>query len=621
MYTHFRILVILLLVCNIFNVLPQIPDTARHIRHAEIFASDTTITEQDRERYEITKKKAQKRKWTDILYSAFFSEPEPPDEAITSGSLDKQYEPYDGMMINDIKIIVLAPFGTDINHPDSININNWFNKVADNLHINTKHYIVRGNLLFKAGDVVNPLVMAESEAFLRNTGYIHDARIQIDSIPNLHMANVTVTVRDVFSIGLNLHDLSLNSIDFEIFDKNFLGIGNRSWIRGIYDNNFGSPFGYGAGYHYANLMNTFINLEGSFLNRVWATEISASAERPLQSSLHYYGQVAYSQTKLQLNEAPWDSVSPPFQENFSISFGKAFNPFGHESPKRIAIAARYINNNSSYASVIPDIPNPLQYEYVSSRSFLTQYSFFSQRYYRQYMIHNFGITENIASGYRISGQLGYTNCPGFFKGMYSSLDVAAGRQYDFGNLYVRAAVGSHFNHNGFYQGIVRFNGNYFTPLLRTGKSRLRQFVNVNYAQTLKPVDGVTDYVYFSTLSTMRTSYFDQEAKGSERFMVNLETDIFTSLNIVGFRVLLFSFIDSGWLKMNGNLFDPNNFYYGFGLGLRIRNDLLVFRTLVMKIGYYPRFNQDLGNIFQFSTSEPQQSPSFIPDYPQEIILK
>ncbi len=611
-----------ILLCRFFEISAQIPDTTRHhIRQAEILQSDTTITERDRERYEAMKQAASKKKWTDALYSAFFSEPKSPVEDETGKSLDEAFKPYDGRIINNIKIIVLEPFGTSIYHPDSIVTDNWFDKSANSLHVNTKHRIVRGDLLFKEGDAINPLVIAESEAFLRNTEYIHDARIQIDSIPGTRQADITVVVRDVFSLGVSLHYLSFNGMDVELFDKNFLGIGSRFWIRGIYNNDFKTPFGYGIGYRYTNFMKTFINLEGSYLDQIWMKEINLSAERPLQTSLNYYGQISYYRMEERLSQTAWDSINPPFSENFSVSLGRAFNVFDPKSAKRITVAVRYMDNNPSYEMVEPALPDPLQYEYVANRSLLSQISFYSQRYYREYLIHNFGVTENIAYGYNISGQLGYTDCPGFFKGMYTSLEVRAGNQFNFGNLYTRAAVGSHFDHTGFYQGIVRVNGNYFTPLFHVGRARMRNFVNINYANAFNSVAGVTDYVYFSTLTSMRTYYFDQQSKGSERFMLNHEADLFTNLNIVGFRILLFSFFDGGWLKDYGRLFDPGNFYWGLGFGLRIRNDLLVFPTFVIKIGYYPRFNQSLGNIVQFSTTEPISAPSFIPAYPQEILLK
>ncbi len=610
---------ITLTICHAGDAFSQTPDSLHRIRHAEILAGDTSVTEHDRRQYEAAKKAAEKRKWTDVLYSALFSEPKPP-EAETTDALDKAFEPYDGLVIGEIDIVVLAPFGTDIRHPDSVNVDNRFDKAANSLHFKTKQYVVRSNLLFKKGDAIDPLIIAESEAFLRSTGYIHDARIQVDSVPHTNRANVTVIVRDVFSVGIDIHSLSLNTADIELFDKNFLGIGSRFWIRGIYESNYRRKFGYGTGYRYTNLSGTFIDLEGSYLDRIWITETSLSAERSPRMLPGYYGQANYYRMEQRLNVAAWDSINPPLLETFSISFGKSFNPFGRGSPNRLSAAVRYIDNRPSYAPVGADLPDPMQYELLPARSLISRFSFYSQRYYREYMIHNFGITENIASGYNISTQIGYTKSPDYFEGAYTSLEAAAGKEFPFGNLYARAAVGSHFDRNGFYQGVVRANVNYFTPLLRVGNSRLRQFVNINYANTLQSLDGITDYVYFSTLSTMRTSYFDGESKGSERFMVNLETDYFTTLNVIGFRVLLFSFFDGGWLKTSGLLFDSDNFRWGIGVGLRVRNDLLVFRTLVLKVGYYPSFNQNAGDMLQFSTTEPMRAPNFIPTYPQEITL-
>ncbi len=592
-----------------------------HIHQADILESDTTITAREREQIQEVKSIAAKKKWTDNLYGVLFSEPALLSGEKTEGSIDKEFKPFDGFVINDIKIIVLEPFETgDPNHPDSSRRAHWLATTANKLHTKTKQYIVRGDLMFKVGDVIDPLVIAESEAFLRNTGYIHDARIQIDSISHTRTADVTVIVRDVFAIGLEIHSLTAKSIDMEIYDKNFLGIGSEFWLRGIHNTNYNRHFGYGLGYSYTNFLKTFINLNGSYLDEMYITTLNLSAERPLQTSLRYYGQLSYYAINQRLSVIPWDSINPPRNESFSITLGRAFDLFKHGSAKRLSLAIRYIDNNPSYQKIAPTTPHPMQYEYVANKSFLTQYSFFRQRYYRQYMIHNFGVTENIAYGYNVSGQLGYNKYVDFFESMYVSLSMAAGNLYKFGNLYGRGAIGSHFKDGNFFQSVLQLNGSYFTPLFNAGKNRLRQFININYAKSINPVGGLVDYVYFSTLSNMHTYYSDLEAKGSERFMVNLETDVFTPLNVIGFRFLVFSFFDGGWLRANGQLFAPSNFYWGLGVGVRIRNDLLVFRTLVLKFGYYPRFNQNIGNMLQFTTSDPLPAPSFIPTYPQEITL-
>ncbi len=590
-------------------------DTARHVHRASVQYADTALTSHEQQQYEALKESASKRRWTQSLYSSIFTEPKAPSKTETNDAADVEYQPFAGKTINDIKIVVLDPFGTDIDQPDST-YSHWLNRAGNALHVKTKRSVIRKNLLFKQGEKLNPLVIAESEAFLRNTGYIHDARILVDSISGSSAVDITVIVRDVFPIGLDIHSLSRKSIDMEIYDRNFLGIGSEAFLRGMHNRNYHPSFGYGLGYQYNNLLNTFINLSGSYMDEITNRIFLLSAERPLQTSLHIYGQTSFQQTDILLNVAPWDSVSPPYVETFSASLGYAFD-LDSKTGRRVAVAARFIDNKPSFSRVLSS-PNPLQYEFVKKQMFLTQYSLFQQRYYRQYMIRNFGVTENIAFGYNMSAQLGYAKVPGYFEGLYTSFSVAAGNQFSFGNLYVLGAISSYFKNQKALQGMFKSNINYFTPLFYMGKSRLRQFVNLNYVRSINSVDGLVDYVYFNTLSSLKES---ANVRGTDRLMMNLETDWFTNINIVGFRLLIFYFFDGGWIASKHALFAPNQFFWGTGLGVRIRNDMLVFKTVELKIGVYPNFKQSFSDYFSLDTFEPHSSPNFVPTYPQEITFQ
>jgi len=47
-------------------------------------------------------------------------------------------------------------------------------------------------------------------------------------------------------------------------------------------------------------------------------------------------------------------------------------------------------------------------------------------------------------------------------------------------------------------------------------------------------------------------------------------------------------MDFGWISEGGPIFDPGNFFTGLGLGVRIRNESLLFSTLQIRLAYYPR---------------------------------
>lgn len=66
-------------------------------------------------------------------------------------------------------------------------------------------------------------------------------------------------------------------------------------------------------------------------------------------------------------------------------------------------------------------------------------------------------------------------------------------------------------------------------------------------------------------------------------VLNTETVFFTPYQPLGFRIALFGFADFGLLGRDANIF-KNNFYTTFGLGVRLRNERLVFSTIQLRLG-------------------------------------
>jgi hypothetical protein len=83
--------------------------------------------------------------------------------------------------------------------------------------------------------------------------------------------------------------------------------------------------------------------------------------------------------------------------------------------------------------------------------------------------------------------------------------------------------------------------------------------------------------------------------GTKRFHFNTETLAFTPLSLLGFRFAPFI---TGEMAMIGND-DRNMFYekpyFGFGGGIRTRNENLVFGTIELRFVYFPRTVQDINS--------------------------
>lgn len=581
-----------------------------------------TIIETLPDSYKELNKKMGKTKFGKRLYQAIIKEPQNPANFPENISIEKEYASYKGKKIRNIEIVVLKPFGTDINHPDSTFNEDTFNESLNNLHFSTKHYVIRNNLQFKEGETVDPFVIAETEAFLRNAGYINDARINIIPVPSSDMVDITVIVRDVFAFGFNIHSLSGTSSDVEIFHRNLLGTGSRVEFQVIHKKKYDPQWGYGLGCAYQNLAGTFIDVEGSYLDNITNQKVYLSAERNLQSKIEYFGQISYLYNANKIDIAGWDSISPDFNNEFSVSFGKSIKIPDKHAVKRFVIAGRYQQKSPEYRNVLLLQSRLLPYSYVKKQIWLLQTSIYKQAYYRQHLIHNFGITEDIAHGYNISTQIGYSRFSDFKDGMYGSVSASFGNNYKTGNYFFAGSLSSFFDKDEAFEGILKLEGKYFSPLIKIGKNRFRQFANISYNRLMTPIRTFENVMYFSDISTLNTNHFRNEAKGTERFSMNLESDMFSAIKLAGFRFLFYGFLDSGWItSYEKELFNSQNFNYGLGVGIRIRNDLLVFKTIDIKLGIYPKFNQgNFTEYFNIKTTDPTVSPNFTPGYPEEISL-
>jgi hypothetical protein len=581
---------------------------------------DTTVTSSDTVAYNRIQQAMSNKKITKRIFSLLTNRPDvvtiTPDR---EASIDEQFIPYEGMIIRDINVTVLPPIGYDVKKYDSAQRINRLGKIVNETHVNTRSWVLKNSLLFSKGQEIDPLIMAETEAFIRNAGYVNDVYIRIDTVSATE-ANVTVVVQDNLSIGASVRNLSYKA-DIELFDRNFIGLGNNFILRGIFNSELDRKFGGGVGYKYPNLLRTFINIDALFVDDILSTYRAASLERPLQKNLNLFGQISHNLKVVNLSHTVWDSISPTYNDEFSASLGYAFNPT--ENDNTFVVSTRFWDKNPLYKGVDePD--NPENFQYVRNRMALIQLSLFRQRYFRTHLVNSFGKPENFAYGYNVSAQFGYSEWTQFSKrSLYTSLKVAANKQFSAASVYFEGAISSFFDKTNPFEGVLKLKLNMFSSLHSIGNQSYRHFLNIDYTKRLDFIPGFRNYnISFENLASMKfrdmANYMTTEA-----LIIKTEGNLFSSFNVLGFRFLFYSFVDFGWVaNYNQTLLNKHNIHWGTGLGIRIRNDLLVFKTLELKVGYYPQMNQHgFGNFVNAGSSIPNVSPNFTPKYPEEIEIR
>ena len=125
------------------------------------------------------------------------------------------------------------------------------------------------------------------------------------------------------------------------------------------------------------------------------------------------------------------------------------------------------------------------------------------------------------------------------------------------------------------------NLRWFSPLFVWKRSHIRQFLSLNYTQGWNRLEGSDEVLRFTAQDGL--SLLKEDLVGTNRMVLNTETVFFTPYQPLGFRIALFGFADFGLLGRDANIF-KNNFYTTFGLGVRLRNERLVFSTIQLRLG-------------------------------------
>lgn len=131
---------------------------------------------------------------------------------------------YPGYTIRTIAVYPKEVFDTTKPEEDT-----WIGRGANNLHINTRPEVIRGELLFKEGEPYNKDLVEESARLLRRRSFLTEVNITVIPDHATREVDIDVETRDQWSfiIGTVAGGTSDNNVTgLDIGDKNFLGSGN-----------------------------------------------------------------------------------------------------------------------------------------------------------------------------------------------------------------------------------------------------------------------------------------------------------------------------------------------------------------------------------------------------------
>lgn len=507
------------------------------------------------------------------------------------------YKSFGNRTIGNIRIKSLDVFGPDFD--DTTRVTKiGIEKLANKLHSKSNLNVIRKNLWIKEGQKLDPDLMMDNERLLRSLPYLKDVRFVLIPRPeNEQIVDVLIMTKDVFSFGLSGSVGNINKGDVGIYDKNILGVGHEVGIQMVGHTDKTPHIGFETYYAVNNVMGNFINFSAQYANTWQKQEVSFSIQRDfLRPQSVYAGGITLLRTFRSTQISPTDIVISQSNLNFIYLDGwygrrLKLGLNANDSRFQMTLAGR-VRYTSFFDRPVPD-PENNQY-FANSTFYLAGLSFSQRSYIRDHLVYSYGITEDIPKGYLHELVFGFDHNE-FGDRWYSHVFLSSGNIFKKQPYYFYASLGagSFWRKNGLEQGVIDFKANFISPLFHIRAIQARQFVTMNYTFGINRFDD--EYLLLSNPDGIR-GFGSHVGKGQQRLTLKIENVFFQNAAFYNFKSAFFTFFDLGLIGSANKVIFADDYYAGLGIGLRIRNENLIFKTIQLRLAFYPYHPADVSAV-------------------------
>jgi len=515
------------------------------------------------------------------------------DSVLVENSRER-FLPYAGMIIRNIYVQSIgfekSIYGTE--KP----IKQQIGRTANKLHINTHEKTIRQHLFIRPNEPLNPYKLGDNERFLRDTDFILDSRVIVTPIEDSDSVDITIVTRDVFSIGLTAGGSFPSAPKFNLYDANLDGRGQRIEFNFLVDQDRNPKTGYGASFKKSSFLGSFADLE-VFYSQLNAG-ISTGDETEYATGILIDRKLVSPYSRM-AGGAQWsknwsrnvyskpDSIFLDYSYNLAdLWAGYNFGAKKIQARKRVFLAVRifdgyYTKNPDSEESINDRI-------YNNTSGGLSAITFYKRNFFKTQYIYGFGRTEDVPYGYS------FTTTAGLVKQLRTQRPYAGIKlEYDgflnsgsFYELILNTA--SYFRNSSFEDAIVSSNISYFTEAFTIGNFKIRNSLTLSFTKIFNPFANDLLEIDSSIIPGLGV----RELEASQRNSLGLESTIFTPWSILGFRIAPFTSFN--WAMMVCKTCEKrNNNFTSISMGMRIRNENLIFGIIELKATYIP--NDESGN--------------------------
>ena len=533
------------------------------------------------------------------------------------------YEQLQGKTISKIDITSLDAFGPTVNDT-ARKAKSWIEHTANSIHTKSNLNTIQKMLMFDTGDTINSELMYENERIIRSLPYIFDVRflLEQDTISS-DFVNVHVIIKDRFSFGASGSIDGITSAAVDLYNQNIFGVGHEISLRLVGHLQRQPYMGLETFYSINNIKGKFINISAGYMDTYLREGFSFMLNKPfITPSIKWgYGSSAtymYRTNHIYDND-PFKVDNPLSLSLLSAWAGRSFqiNP-KYGSNSQIVVSAAFYNRRFYRR---PDLLLPENEYFANNTFYLAGITFTQRKYIQDQLVYSYGITEDIPKGFKNEFVYGY-DFNEFGYRHYLHLSLSNGNflmKRDDSYLYITGGIGGYFRNNRFSQGQVQGSVSYISRRVNAGRKKFRLFVKSNYIQGINRFE--IENLNLSQNNEIR-GFASKTAIGKQKLSTDLEYVLFLRKEVLKFNIAPFVFADVGLIGSNGELIFTQNYYSGFGLGLRMHNENLVFKTFLLRLAFYPLRPDDV-NFMGFIINEQLKNNfySFEPKAPQPLIFQ
>lgn len=525
-----------------------------------------------------------------LIYLSYLSYSDRTVDRVVTGK--EGFEPYEGFYIRNIDVQILAPYGVSIEKPENDKPTK-LQKFANHVQVHTKEFVVRNDLLFKAGEKVNPLTFADTERNLWARNTFKDLKIIIVPVEcSSELVDVVVIVQERGSWNV-MTSVAYDKTTVGLQFKNFMGLPHsiNNYVSFNYrKDNFYTVFGdysyenikrsqinYTTGYSYSKLEQSgYMGFNRNFFSgeTKWAGHVKGGVEREIAALPNSLGEAIPTNTFTN-----WQDVWLATAFKFPGKFGRKY------PQQRLILSGRAYRNQYIWRPYKRS-PDGSQV-FIDNTYFLGSIGFANWDYYVDHSVYYLGGAEYFTKG--LSGAL----IGGFDYDEELHIRFYNGVKLNYGSYLGKAGywnIGA--NYGGFvkrdsYQQIhFALNNQFYSSPIKLGpRFMMRLFMKANI--TLGFNRPIGKEIVVNNSNGVRGIFVDY-VRGNRSYVFNFETDVFPTFKILGFASSAFAFADVA-ISQKGSIND-NNITQGYGAGIRLRNLNMGIAFFEITFAYYPNLN-------------------------------